>query len=95
MKRKLLPLIAAITLGACSDQFGEMLQPQGSQPISLMASIQQQNTTRANEQGFVTGDRMGIYVVDRVGAEPGILGASDNRATNMIYTFDGETYRWA
>lgn len=67
----------------------------GSIPLSLSGSITQQNVTRANEQGFVTGDRMGIYVVDRVNGEAGILGASDNRAQNMIYTFDGNIYKWS
>lgn len=67
----------------------------GSIPLSLSGSITQQNVTRANEQGFVTGDRMGIYVVDRVNGEAGVLGASDNRAQNMIYTFDGDIYKWS
>lgn len=64
-------------------------------PLSLSGSISQQNVTRANEQGFVTGDRMGIYVVDRVNGEAGVLGASDNRAQNMIYSFDGDNYKWS
>ena len=63
--------------------------------ISISGNIVQQNATRANEQGFVTGDRMGIYVVDRVGGEPGTLGADDNRASNAVYTFDGESYTWS
>lgn len=67
----------------------------GSMPLSLSGSISQQNVTRANEQGFVTGDRMGIYVVDRVNGEAGVLGASDNRAQNMIYSFDGDNYKWS
>lgn len=84
-----------ILLVSCADSFMETLVPQYGQPIELMATLYQQNVTRANEQGFVTGDRMGIYVVDRVNGEAGILGASDNRAKNMLYTFDGESYHWS
>lgn len=64
------------------------------QPIELSGTITQQNVTRADEQGFVTGDRMGIYIVDRVNGEAGVVGAKDNRAQNMIYTFNGEDYKW-
>ena len=93
MKRNLLWLIAAVVLFGCSEQLCEVMTSQGSMPINLTGSIVQQNQTRANEQGFVTGDRMGIYIVDYVDGQPGQI-AIDNRASNLIYTFDGENYRW-
>ena len=63
-------------------------------PINLSARLQQQNATRADEQGFVTGDRMGIYIVDYVNGVPGILDVAANRASNVLYTFDGDNYKW-
>lgn len=93
MKRNLLWLIAAVILFGCSEQLSEVLVSPGSLPINLTGSINQQNVTRANEQGFVTGDRMGIYIVDYVDGQPGQI-STDNRASNVTYTFDGENYRW-
>lgn len=93
MKRNPLWLVAAVILFGCSEQLSEGLVSSGSLPISLTGSINQQNLTRANEQGFVTGDRMGIYIVDYVDGRPGQI-STDNRASNVIYTFDGENYRW-
>ena len=94
MKKYYLGIVAAIFLLGCNDQFDDVVTQSGM-PIELSGSISQQNVTRANEQGFVTGDRMGIYVVDRVNGEAGVLGASDNRAANMVYTFDGDSYTWS
>lgn len=93
MKHNLLWLAAAMILFSCSEQLSEVLEAPGTLPISLTGSIEQQNLTRANEQGFVTGDRMGIYIVDYENGQPGRL-ALNNRASNIIYTFDGESYRW-
>ncbi len=82
---------------ACSDWSDELLCSDELQryPIGLSAHIDQRNLTRADEQGFVTGDRMGIYIVDRENGEAGTLGASDNRASNLLYTFNGDTYTWS
>ena len=93
MKRNPLWLIAAVILFGCSEQLSEVLVSPGSLPINLTGSINQQNLTRANEQGFVSGDRMGIYIVDYVDGQPGKI-STDNRASNVIYTFDGDNYRW-
>ena len=77
----------------CSD---ELFTSSSNQqlPLNLSGLIKQENVTRANEQGFVNGDRMGIYVVDRINGVAGTLGASDNRANNVLFTYDGESYRW-
>ncbi|MBQ9524590.1 MAG: fimbrillin family protein [Bacteroidaceae bacterium] len=93
MKRNPLWLIAAVIFFGCSEQLSEVLVSPDSLPINLTGSINQQNVTRANEQGFVTGDRMGIYIVDYVDGQPEQI-STDNRASNVIYTFDGENYRW-
>ena len=95
--RCLLPLsllaVMLCILAGCSDQ-DVVSVPTGMQPLLLSGQIEQENITRANDFGFVGGDRMGIYVVDRVNGEAGTLGATDNRASNVLYTLDGDSYRW-
>ena len=59
MNRNLLWLLVAVVLFGCSEQLDETLDSPGLLPISLTGSIAQQNLTRANEQGFVSGDRFG------------------------------------
>lgn len=95
--KKFLRFLAICTLAghfsSCNDDVIENVG-NGFMPISLSAKLQQQNLTRANEQGFVTGDRMGVYIVDYEGTEPGMLDAATNRASNVLFTFDGENYKW-
>lgn len=87
--------LTALVLAACSDMTDDLLtDKQQPKAISLSGSIQQQNVTRADEQGFVTGDRMGVYIVDYEEGQPGTLHTTDNRASNLAYTFDGDNYRW-
>ena len=95
MRKLTIILLSVVCFVSCSDSLEKLSLLSDGQPIQLSGTISQQNVTRANEQGFVTGDRMGIYVVDRVSGEAGVLGASDNRAANMIYTFDGDSYTWS
>ncbi len=82
------------TFLSCNDTLIDAPVAFQSQPITLSAQLQQQNVTRANEQGFVTGDRMGIYIVDYVNGAPGTLDVAANRASNVLYTFDGDNYTW-
>ena len=91
--KAVLPMLMAITAFSCSDEIYQHAEDTGGLPIKLTGHIRQQNLTRANEQGFVTGDRMGIYIVDYDNDAPGSLNGS-NRASNVLYTFDGEEYEW-
>lgn len=93
-RRTWITIIISVTLLSCSDEFSEVLDASKLQ-MNLTGQLVQENVTRANDYGFVTGDRMGIYVVDRVNGETGTLGASDNRASNVLYTYDGDNYKWS
>lgn len=90
-------IIAIAVFSSCEDTFNDSLSgvevPQGGL-ISITGNLIQHNVTRANEQGFVTGDRMGIYIVDYSNGTPGTLDAKENRASNVLYTFDGDNYKW-
>lgn len=78
---------------ACTDHLFEGSSGSGM-PIELSGNIKQTNVTRASDYGFVTGDRMGIYIVDYENGSPGSLAASGNRASNVLYTFDGDKNVW-
>ena len=79
---------------SCDDALPDSKSIAPETPITISGQITQENKTRANEQGFVTGDRMGIYIVDYSNGTPGTLDAKENRASNVLYTFDGDNYKW-
>lgn len=87
--------VLASALASCSDDWAEQLARSPQEAISLTGQIMQENATRANDYGFATGDRMGIYIVDRPDSNtPGTLGATDNRAQNVLFTYDDEKHAW-
>ena len=96
--KKILSFLSAVavasTFTSCYDTLIDAPQLSQNMPINLSAHLHQQNVTRADEQGFVTGDRMGIYIVDYVNGVPGVLDVASNRASNVLYTFDGDNYTW-
>ena len=97
MNKFLSSVLIAIVLGistSCTDVLLSEATVPASLPIQLSGELQQLNLSRANEQGFVTGDRMGIYIVDYENNLPGALDASSNRASNVLFTFDGDNYKW-
>lgn len=80
---------------ACNDNlFNEGVAGNGN-AIQLSGNIRQENVTRASDYGFVSGDRMGVFIVDYDNGSPGDLAASGNRASNVLYTYDGERGKWA
>lgn len=79
---------------ACTDRLFDDNGSEAGKPIALSGNIIQNNATRASDYGFVTGDRMGIYIVDYENDAPGTLAASGNRASNVLYTFDSDKYEW-
>lgn len=85
-------LCAAMVTGCSDDYFIE--KGSSGLPFTFVAQLQQQNLTRANDYGFVDGDRMGIYIVDYVNGTAGILSATDNRASNVLFTFVEATPAW-
>ena len=88
-------LSAMACVTGCSDQLEQSLSSLARQPIRLGGSVSQQNETRADDSGFASGDRMGIYVVDyQDDGTPGSL-EGDVRASNVVYAFDADSYTWA
>lgn len=63
--------------------------------IRLQATIDQVNSTRANDSGFADGDYIGIYAVSFTdNGNPGVLSSSENLATNVRFSFEENSYKW-
>lgn len=88
-------LLAVSVLMSCSDNdwLGDS-NMEGKQKIELTGDIEQVPVTRVNDNGFVDGDVMGVYIVDYNGANPGMLQVSGNRGDNVRHTFDEAEYKW-
>lgn len=85
----LLPLLAA-----CSTDIADT-EGQKLKLISLEGDIEQIAATRVNDSGFTAGDEIGVYVVDYVGATPGILKTNGNHGDNVSHTFDEANGKWS
>lgn len=88
-------ILAASLLTACSDSdwFDEGFSGD-RQKIELTSEINQVPVTRVNDNGFVDGDVMGVYIVDYEGSNPGTLQVKGNRGDNVRHTFDEANNKW-
>ena len=98
--KKVLSLIAiALLLIAQGCSLKEMeVQPDGPQTapykVQILNEVTQQPATKvAVDEGFCTGDQVGVYLVNYDGATPGTLKLEDNQADNVKFTFD-ENGNW-
>ena len=88
----------ALTLvqGCSFEEFGvEPDAPQSdTHKVQIYGEVHQQPATRvAVDDGFCTGDVVGVYLVNYDGATPGILKVEDNQADNVKFTFN-ENGEW-
>lgn len=88
----------ALTLvQSCSfEEFGvEPDAPQSeTHKVQIYGEVHQQPATRvAVDDGFCTGDVVGVYLVNYDGATPGTLKVEDNQADNVKFTFN-ENGEW-
>lgn len=97
MKKKYIMLsMAASLLFACSDDsvVQDNLTDCSQTKLSLLAEIDQLNAVRADDSGFADGDRIGVYSVNYVNGQPGVLMATGNNSDNIGYVFDENTNAW-
>lgn len=66
----------------------------GQVPVALGGHIDQEYVTRAGQDGFADGDKIGTYIVDYVDGAPGELLLEGNRADNLYYTYNEAGNRW-
>ena len=95
MKKTIPSLLACVCLlTSCSDEGTSSVAPGHGEVISIAAEISQIYETRANDNGFVESDAIGVYVVDYEGKEAGVLLASGNRADNVRHIYGESTNSW-
>lgn len=88
-------VIASITLlSACTDNLMSDAV-HSDKTFILQATIQQENVTRANDNGFADGDRIGVFVVnyENESSAP-TLQLTGNHADNVRFTYDDKNYKW-
>ena len=90
----LLGIAVALMVGCTEQDEAGQDREQQQDKICLGAEIEQVYQTRANDQGFADGDRMGVYIVDYSGDTPGTLLSRGNRADNVRYTLDEANHHW-
>jgi hypothetical protein len=92
-------IMLALILQGCKDHDFVVNKPttEGLK-MDFSATIVQENKSRANDYGFVNGDRMGVYVVNYSlsgGEQPGVLAAYNNQASNVAATYNEESNAWS
>ncbi len=96
MKRYKYLVFIPLLMGACRDDSMRLdvsSEANGSE-LRIQAEIDQLNLTRADDSGFSDGDVIGIFAVDFVNGQPGLLSNSGNNSDNIAFTFDERAYHW-
>lgn len=89
-------LAMALLLAGCQQEMlPDGLEQDGANVLKLQGTIDQEYVTRADDSGFASGDRMGIYVIDYDGDVPGTLKESEHRASNVLYTYNADDNTWS
>ncbi len=99
MKQKYLSLVAcaAMLFAGCAKE--QVLTPEGYDadliPIGISGAINQQ-ATKANAQGFVNKDAVGLFAVNYLEGNTiaGTLVPEGNQADNVKYIFDETNFKW-
>lgn len=92
--RSIMLMVLFSFIYGCSDEIVETTTTSEQIPLIIKGSIEQENISRANENGFVDGDRMGVYVVDYDNGVPHTLQAEGNRANNACLTYSAIDGTW-
>lgn len=95
--RVLAALLSPVVVVSCADRFDdpEIAIAGDRTAFEFAASIEQDNSSRADESGFADGDRFGTFVVNYDSGSPGILAVTDNQANNVAVTFDAASATWS
>ncbi len=80
-------------LSACTDNLmNDVIH--SNRTLDLQATIQQDNVTRANDNGFADGDQIGVFVVNYDNGAAPVLQLTGNHADNVRFTYDDKNYKW-
>ena len=67
---------------------------EGGKEMQFRAEVSQQYVTRANDNGFADGDKIGVFVVNYKDGEPQNLALTGNHADNVRFVYDDESGDW-
>lgn len=63
-------------------------------PINFSAGVVQQYDTRASDNGFADGDKIGVFVVNYKDGKSQSLALRGNHADNVMFTYSGDDDKW-
>ena len=91
-------LFIPVVVVSCNAGEENLVPEEGSgiekKTINISGSINQEYTTRANDDGFCDKDVVGIYIADYKGNIPGELLDNGNHVDNLRFTYDEGSNRW-
>ena len=96
MRTELIFMAGMLVLATSCQQkeIVEISDVETRQELNLQGTINQEYVTRADDNGFANGDKMGVYIIDYEGDNPGSMTGSLHRASNMIYTYNADDNSW-
>ena len=92
--RNQIAMLSVLLLLACADNNSWMDDSSMDEPLQVMAQVEQQYVTRANDGGFASADEIGVFVVNRENGEPQPLQAVGNHADNVRFVYDADKGLW-
>ena len=93
--RLYLSLLLISLATSCTQDINNITQSDYKKQLNLSGSINQQHSTRVDDNGFAEGDVMGIYIVDYNDGTAGSLSDTGLRASNTHYTYDAQSNSWS
>lgn len=84
--------LLAMTVACQNDVFNDAIY--SNRTINLQAQITQGYETRAHDNGFADGDKIGVFVVNYNGNDAPALEATGNHADNILFTYDDKSGSW-
>lgn len=100
MREGTMAVMALLLAASCTDEDLVQESTSSQKTMILQAEVQQNNLTRANDNGFAHGDQIGVFVVN-YGLSPSgeqegapTLQLSGNHADNVRFTYDDNEYKW-
>lgn len=87
-----LAILLSASLASCVQDYDTVLMPESEFPINISA-VYPVIETRADDNGFVAGDGIGVFIIDydRDG-NPGDVAMNGVRAANAMFEYDGGTW---
>lgn len=94
MKILYIAFFAALLMTSCAEETFEFVAYDEAMPVSISSVYPVKGSvTRADDNGFVAGDEVGIFIVDyNEDGTPGALKMNGVRAANALFEYDGSSW---